>query len=127
MMSATRRSLFTGALAVAALGGSAALAAPADPVFAAIERHKATWKAFSDFCDQHVSPNDVSGWDDLNDADEEALDALSETAPTTAQGAQALASYMAAHANGMDIPRATLIQALASISWGLERNAARHA
>jgi hypothetical protein len=77
----------------------------ADPIFAAIERHKATWTGYMDLSDR---TDDVAaeeeGWratqadreacDAASDAETECMDALLATVPMTAAGARAAIAYL---------------------------------
>jgi hypothetical protein len=117
----SRRALLAGAFALPALGAPVALAAVAqpDPVFAALERHRTTWKAFNDFCEPHDSPNEVAGWNELEAADALAMEALANTVPTTTSGARALADYLAANSARLEFSPEILTSGLASIARGL--------
>lgn len=128
----TRRAFLSGALAVPALAAPLALAAavPADPVFAALARHRAAYEAFEAFCaanpvtaEPGPQPYDAPEWDRLDAAERETLATLANTVPTTPAGACALATYLAERAWPSDISATVLACALSSIARGLSPSA----
>jgi hypothetical protein len=71
-----------------------------DPIFAAIEAHRAAWAAFEKDCsrlDDENTPEAEAEFDRLNDAIEEAACTLAVTQPTTTAGAVALLRHAAEH------------------------------
>ena len=110
-----RRAALAGALA--ALPGLAcgALAAPvADPVFAAIERHRGAWRRFEATCPlvdevlaesegRTVTAADEAEYEAANDAETVLLLALLSTAPQTRAGARALLEYLSRCMCGFDL------------------------
>jgi hypothetical protein len=103
----TSRRLFLAAGSASAVFGALAQAAAAstmvdDPIFAAIERHRAAWRALStaqDIFDEALqngtSTEDVRERCSVADEEEfEALNALSGTSPTTKEGLRAALEYM---------------------------------
>jgi hypothetical protein len=107
LLAAGSASAVFGALAQA---GAAAPADP-DPIFAAIERHKAAERAFLVTCDRtdevrasqegrEVTEDDEAAWDSARDVEEAALQALIETAPTSTAGARAAIEWLAYYDRG---------------------------
>jgi len=103
----SRRLFLRSGSAVAVFGALAtAAASEADPIFAAIERHK---KAFSDYGDackltdtvaarnegREITANDEATFDAFSEAEEAALDDLLTLAPITRAGARAALEYIA--------------------------------
>lgn len=87
----------------AALGVAAAIPV-LDPVFAAIERHKSAWDAFDAACSltdnalarqqgREVTKADEAAFERANVAEQEALDGLMSTSPTTLAGMRAALEY----------------------------------
>jgi hypothetical protein len=71
-----------------------------DPIFAAIEAHRAAWAALEKGCkwlDDESTPETEAEFDRLNDAVEEAACTLVDTQPTTMAGAVALLRHAAEH------------------------------
>ena len=115
MTNTTRRTILAG-LAAAPVAGLPAIAgavAGNDPIFAAIERHKAAWSAFLPTCDltdevlakqqgREVSEADEAAHEAADDAESEALDALVETAPTTKAGARAAIEWLIEYNRGCE-------------------------
>jgi hypothetical protein len=75
---------------------AAASTAGADPIFAAIERHKLAFDTFCATCSRtddvlaqeqgrEVTEADEAAYAAANDAEDEAIETLIQTAPTTAQ------------------------------------------
>ena len=109
MKTKTSRRLFLAASSATAVFGAlsaAAVAQEADPIYAAIERHKAAWSAFSEACDRTdevavherggvVTAEDEAFFEAANDAEVVALDALLATAPATIAGVRAVIAYIA--------------------------------
>jgi hypothetical protein len=94
-----RRALVAGA-ASAAVAIPAAAAPMPDPIFAAIEAHRAAWAALEKDCSQlsdASTPEAEAEFDRLNDAVEEAAGTLVDTQPTTMAGAVALLRHVAEH------------------------------
>ena len=92
-----------GALAIAPAVAIAATNEP-DPIFAAIERHKEAWQAFSAACDptdeisadqegRAITEDDEAAWDASEEAEREAFYEAIGTAPITVRGIQALLEY----------------------------------
>ena len=91
-MTTTRRAALTALAGVPALALPAVAAAePVDPIFAAIERHKAAWKVVMDAMD--VRDTDPRPYEEADESYTEALEALIETAPLTLAGAKAAIAY----------------------------------
>ena len=111
----TRRAVMAG-LAAAPVAGLPAIAgavAGNDPIFAAIERHKAAWSAFLPTCDltdevrakkegREVTQTDRAAHEAAGDAEIEALEALVETAPTTKAGARATIEWLNEYDRGCE-------------------------
>jgi hypothetical protein len=98
------RRLFLAAGSAASVFGAlaaVALAAPVDPVFATIERHKAAWSAFLETVDpldnvegeQKGSPEEIA-YMATNSAADEALEEFLATPPTTLAGLRAALEYV---------------------------------
>jgi hypothetical protein len=69
-----------------------------DPIFAAIEAHRAAWAALEKGCerlDDESTPETEAEFDRLNDAAEEAACTLADTQPTSVAGAVALLRHAA--------------------------------
>jgi hypothetical protein len=110
---ASRRAVVAG-LAVAptaALPTIAGALSEPDPIFAAIERHKAAECAFLVTCNltdevraeregRKVTEADEAAWDSAREAEEAALQALIETAPTSKAGARAAIEWLAYYDRG---------------------------
>ena len=86
--------LFAAAPALAILPAAIAAAAECDPVFAAIERHRAAWRAFSDACEltdeplakeqgREVTEADEAVYEAANKAEKDAMADLLSLAPVT--------------------------------------------
>ncbi|MGJ0535561.1 hypothetical protein [Methylocystis sp.] len=110
----TRRAVVAG-LAAAPVAGLPAIAseipADADPIFAALERHKAAERAFIRTCDltdearaeqegREVTEADEAAWDSAREVEEAALQALIDTAPTSKAGARAAIDWLADYDRG---------------------------
>jgi len=103
-----RRGALAGALAFLPAFAVGALSQPmADPVFGAIERHRAAWERFeatSPLIDEVVAERngrtvteaDEAEYEAANDAETALFLALLSTAPQTKAGAQALINYASA-------------------------------
>jgi hypothetical protein len=92
-----RRAILAGAAALPT-ATIPALAAEPDPIFAAIEVHRAAWAALEKGCSRlsdTSTPESEAEFDRLNDAVEEAAGTLVDTQPTTMAGAVALLRYAA--------------------------------
>lgn len=108
----SRRSALVASLsAVPAFAGMAIIARPSlasagnsDPVFAAIERHKAAWRAFGVACDltdtvraekedRVVTEADEAVYEAANEAEREARDAVFATPAQTPAGLRALIEH----------------------------------
>ncbi|MFO1125122.1 MAG: hypothetical protein U1E25_07460 [Methylocystis sp.] len=111
----TRRTVMAGVAAapVAGLPAIAGAVAEDDPIFAAIERHKAAWLAFLPTCDltdivlakqqgRDITEFDEAAFDAANDAETEALEALIETEPTTKAGARAAIKWLLEYNRGCE-------------------------
>ena len=101
----TRRALLV-SLAVLPLAATAA--ASADPIFAAIERHRAALAALQDV-DEVADPDAYAEAEQENAA---AYDALLATVPRTIPGCQALVDHMVDVGGDVDDAVAVLRQAL---------------
>jgi hypothetical protein len=75
-----------------------------DPIFAAIKRHNAAWKAFGDTCSRtdnvvaenegrEVTEADEAAWSAANEAEEDAFEALITLPPVTMPGLRAAVHY----------------------------------
>jgi hypothetical protein len=107
----TRRAAL-GALASAlAIPKIAAMAALPDPIFAAIERHRSTWaavEAMAPIVDEvaamrkgrKVTQADWEASERASAMDEQALNLLLNTAPTTAAGMRAAIQYLFGYDDG---------------------------
>jgi hypothetical protein len=94
-----RRALVAGA-ASAAVAIPAAAAPMPDPIFAAIEAHRAAWAALEKDCSQlsdEGTPEAEAEFYRLNDAVEVAVCTLVATQPTTMAGAVVLLRHVAEH------------------------------
>ena len=87
--------------ALASLGAAVAMATPVDPIFAAIERHKAAWGAFVETVDpldnvegEQEGTKEEAAYMEANDAADEALEAFLATPPTTLAGLRAALEYV---------------------------------
>jgi hypothetical protein len=116
--SQTSRRLFLAAGSASAVFGAlaqATVAAPADadPIFAAIDRHKVAERAFLVTCNltdevqaeregREVTEADHAAWDSARDVEEAALQALIETAPTSKAGARAAIEWLAHYDRGCE-------------------------
>jgi hypothetical protein len=117
----SRRALAAG-LALAPVAGLPALARAvptmtrADPIIAAIARHKESWEAFEAACHRtdsvlaeqqgrEVTQEDEDVYEATNDAEEIALDNLLATPPTTKAGARAALEHLIHYDRGC-VPRA---------------------
>jgi hypothetical protein len=101
-----RRAVLAGALAAfPAVSGAASLVAPpaaaaADPIFAAIERHKTAWTAFVETVDLLDNEGEQAGSDEeirymeANAAANDALEAFLATPPMTLAGLRAALEYV---------------------------------
>lgn len=113
--SQSSRRLFLAAGSASAVFGAltqaSAVPADADPIFAAIERHKAAERAFLVTCNltdevqaeregRVVTDADEAAWDSARDVEEAALQALIETAPTSKAGARAAIEWLAHYDRG---------------------------
>jgi len=112
----TSRRLFIAAGSAATVFGALSQAAAKaitddDPIFAALERHKAAERAFIRTCDltdevrasqegREVTEDDEAAWDSAREAEEAALQALIETAPTSKAGARAAIEWLAHYDRG---------------------------
>ena len=99
MSAMNRRAILAGA-ASAAVAIPAAAAPMPDPIFAAIEAHRAAWAALEKDCSRlsdESTPEAEAEFYRLNDAVEEAAGILVETQPTTMAGAVALLRHVAEH------------------------------
>jgi hypothetical protein len=78
-----------------------------DPIFAAIKRHNAAWKAFGDTCPRtdnvvaesegrEVTEADEAAWSTANEAEEDAFEALITLPPVTLAGFRAAVHYFIA-------------------------------
>jgi hypothetical protein len=105
----TSRRLFLDAGSAAAVFATVKHAAggagPVDPIFAAIERHKAAWAAFREACDltdevradhegREVTEADEAAYEVCNKAEQEALDALFALPPITLAGMRAAIQWI---------------------------------
>ncbi|PPD16941.1 MAG: hypothetical protein CTY30_07995 [Methylocystis sp.] len=113
------RRLFLAAGSAATVFGALAQAAGAaptqgDPIFAALERHKAAERAFIRTCDltdevraadegREVTEADEAAWDSARELEEAALQALVDTAPTSKAGARAAIEWLAHYDRGCDL------------------------
>jgi hypothetical protein len=70
------------------------LAKRTDPIFPAIEAHRAAWKAYSKASDKHMPDAEI---DPLFRAEVRAWNVLIRTVPTSAFGAAALARYVSGY------------------------------
>jgi hypothetical protein len=101
----SRRAVLTGIATAPALAGSTltlagatALSLRPDPIFAAIERHRATWAELNTRCSalsDAGTPEAEAELDRIMDADGEAAGELAGTEPMTLAGAIALLRYVA--------------------------------
>lgn len=114
--SETSRRLFLAAGSAATVFGALTQAVAqgpkdADPIFAAIERHKAALSAFEATCDltdevradeqgREVAEADSLQHEAAGDAEIEALEALIETLPATKAGARAAIEWLAYYDRG---------------------------
>lgn len=103
----SRRAMLAG-LAAAPVAGLPAIidaAAAGDPIFAAIDRHKAAWAEFSATCDltdevlaehqgREITKADRAAYRAADRAEDEARDALVATVPTTKAGALAVMAWL---------------------------------
>lgn len=103
----SRRSIVAG-LALAPIAGLPAIAgavAGADPIFAAIERHKQVLSDFEDACNltdevrarndgREITANDEAAFNAFSEAESAALDDLLALAPITRAGARAALEYI---------------------------------
>jgi hypothetical protein len=89
----SRRLFLAAGPAAAVFGALEAVATPADPVFAAIERHKAAWAAFVEAtCDLTLS--ELYAYRQAHDEDTEALEDFLATPATTMAGLRAALVYV---------------------------------
>ncbi len=116
--SQTSRRLFIATGSASAVFGALAQAAGAaptqgDPIFAALERHKAAERAFIRTCDltdrvraeqegREVTEADEAAWDLARGVEEAAVQALIETAPTSKAGARAAIEWLAYYDRGYE-------------------------
>ena len=101
MTTTTRRAALGALASVSALALPAAAAAePVDPIFAAIERHRAVWKLVMDAMD--VKDTDPRPYEEADKLYEEAIEALMATAPLTLAGAKAAIAYFVEWDDGVD-------------------------
>lgn len=110
----TRRAAIIGASAAGAgIAAATASPLPADPIFAAIERHRAAWARFSAECwrsdDVEAARNgyaltdeDAAIYEAASDAEVAAALALFATTPTTLAGLRAGLAYVAADFDKLD-------------------------
>ena len=92
MTTTTRRAALGALASVSALALPAvATAEPVDPIFAAIERHKAAWKLVMDAMD--VRDTDPQPYEEADELYQDVLEALIATAPLTLAGAKAAIAY----------------------------------
>ncbi|ULO22987.1 hypothetical protein [Methylocystis sp. SB2] len=113
----TRRAVVAGLAAapVAALPAIASeIPADSDPIFAALERHKAAERAFIRTCDltddvraeqegRIVTEADEAAWDSAREVEEAALQTLVDTAPTSKAGARAAIEWLADYDRGYEL------------------------
>jgi hypothetical protein len=93
MTAPTRRAALSALAGVRALALPAVAAAePVDPVFAAIERHKAAWKLVMQAMD--TRDTDPQPYEEADELYEEALEALITTAPLTPARTKAAIAYL---------------------------------
>ncbi len=117
----SRRALAAG-LALAPIAGFSGIAGEvptvthADPIIAAIARHKESWQVFEAACHRtdsvlaehqgrEVTQEDEDVYEATNDAEEIALDNLLATVPTTKAGARAALDHLIRYDRGC-VPRA---------------------
>ncbi|PWB90679.1 hypothetical protein C5688_09140 [Methylocystis sp. MitZ-2018] len=114
----TSRRLFLAAGSAATVFGAlsqAAGAAPTqgDPIFAALERHRAAERKFIRACDltdqvraeeegRLVTEADEATWDSALEIEKAALQALVDTAPTSKAGARAAIEWLAYYERGCE-------------------------
>ena len=99
MSAMNRRAILAGAASAAVAIPTAAAPMP-DPIFAAIEAHRAAWAALEKDCSRlsdESTPEAEAEFDRLNAAVEEAVGTLVDTQPTTMAGAVALLRHVAEH------------------------------
>jgi hypothetical protein len=99
MSAMNRRAILAGAASAAVAIPTAAAPMP-DPIFAAIEAHRAAWAALEKDCSRlsdESTPEAEAEFYRLNDAVEEAAGSLVETQPTTMAGAVTLLRHVAEH------------------------------
>jgi hypothetical protein len=107
MTTTTRRA------ALGALASVSALALPAvgvDPIFAAIERHRAVWKLVMDAMD--VKDTDPRPYEEADKLYEEAIESLMATAPLTLAGAKAAIAYFVEWDDGVDTDTGRYLETL---------------
>jgi hypothetical protein len=84
---------------------------PLDPIFAALERHRAAHRAFLPMCDltddvraeregREVTDADWAAYDVASAAETEALETLIDTPPTSKEGARAAIEWLADYDRG---------------------------
>jgi hypothetical protein len=92
------------AFAVTPVAAARAASLEVDPIFAAIKRHNAAWKAFGDTCSRtdnvvaenegrEVTEADEAAWSAANEAEENAFEALITLPPVTLPGFRAAVHY----------------------------------
>ena len=92
MTTTTRRAALGALASVSALAMPAvATAEPVDPIFAAIERHRAAWKLVMDAMD--VRDTDPRPYEEVDKLIDEAKETLMTTAPLTLGGVKAAIAY----------------------------------
>jgi hypothetical protein len=111
MTAATRRAALTALASAPALALPAVVAAePVDPIFAAIERHRAVWKLVMDAMD--VKDTDPRPYEEADKLYEEAIESLMATAPLTLAGAKAAIAYFVEWDDGVDTDTGRYLETL---------------
>jgi hypothetical protein len=104
----TRRAILAGAAALPALAiiPATALSAAADPIFAAIEKHRQIEAAYVAACNEHVEQAREQAREDrvvkLSHRSSNALGELVAMTPTTVAGCAAVLRYLEAHEKSYD-------------------------
>jgi hypothetical protein len=112
-MTTTTRRAALGALAsvsALALPAVGAAAEPVDPIFAAIERHRAVWKLVMDAMD--VKDTDPRPYEEADKLYGEAIESLMATAPLTLAGAKAAIAYFVEWDDGVDTDTGRYLETL---------------
>jgi hypothetical protein len=102
MRDMNRRAVMTGVAAAAVMPAGTLVAAGADPIFAAIEKHRQIEAAYVAACNEPIQQTSEDRVFELCHRSSAALVALVALTPTTLAGCAALLRYLEAHEEAYD-------------------------